>query len=49
LRYDGETGANLGPVIVEQGDVLNVGKAIAFGPDGDLYIGNWAQTQGDAI
>lgn len=43
LRYDGVTGANLGPVIVEQGDVLNVGKAIAFGPDGDLYIGNWAQ------
>jgi streptogramin lyase len=44
LRYDGTTGANLGPVIIEQSDSqLTVGKCIAFGPDGDLYIGNWAQ------
>lgn len=44
FKYDGATGANLGPVLSEADtEGWNVGKAIAFGPDGDLYIGNWAQ------
>lgn len=41
-RFDGNTGEWLGTVVQHLNDGSpSVGKGLAFGPDGDLYVGDW--------
>lgn len=41
-KFDGTTGAWLGAAVPHLNDgTASVGKGIAFGPDGDLYVGDW--------
>lgn len=41
-KFDGTTGAWLGAAVPHLNDgSASVGKGIAFGPDGDLYVGDW--------
>jgi WD40 repeat protein len=41
-KFDGATGAWLGTAVQHLNDgTASVGKGIAFGPDGDLYVGDW--------
>lgn len=41
-KFDGNTGAMLGTVVnYNNTAVTSVAKGLAFGPDGDLYVGDW--------
>lgn len=43
-KFDGNTGALLGTVVnFNNTSVLSFGKGLTFGPDGDLYVGDWYQ------
>jgi len=43
-EYDGQTGAFIQNVVIHSSSGpsdFSVGKGLAFGPDGDLYVGDW--------
>ncbi len=42
-EYDGQTGAFLGNRVIYSTGDFSVGKGLAFGPDGDLFVGDWAK------
>ncbi|MBI5863937.1 MAG: PEP-CTERM sorting domain-containing protein [Planctomycetes bacterium] len=47
-KFDGATGAWLGSVVPHLNDGSpSVGKGIVFGPDGDLYVGDWFRARID--
>ena len=47
-KIDGNTGAKLGNVLsYNNPSAASVAKGIAFGPDGDLYLGDWFQARID--
>jgi WD40 repeat protein len=47
-KIDGNTGAKLGNVIsYNDPNAFSAAKGIAFGPDGDLYLGDWYQNRID--
>jgi len=43
FHFDGNTGALLGTAISYHVGDFSLGKGIAFGPDGDLYLNDWAK------
>lgn len=47
-KIDGNTGVRIGNVLsYNNPSVFSVAKGIAFGPDGDLYLGDWFQARID--
>jgi len=42
-EYDGLTGAFLGNRVIYNAGDFSAGKGLAFGPDGDLFVGDWAK------
>jgi streptogramin lyase len=45
FHFDGNTGALLGTVVSYHVGDFSLGKCITFGPDGDLYLDDWAKFQ----
>ena len=45
-RYDGETGAYLGDFVKPNAHQLDHPIGLIFGPDGNLYVANWAAGSG---
>lgn len=42
-EFNGQTGEFMQDVVIIENGVFTIGKGLTFGPDGDLYVGDWAQ------